>query len=195
MMRSFILLALFAWGITGCGEAPQNRPTENNAFDPKPYHLKGKVIADSAFKALSSHLLQAMQEGGPTAALEVCQLKAMPIIDSLSEEYGVQIKRTSPKLRNPANAPDSLEREILTHYSARWESGNRQSLVVPAGKRVRFFSPIGVKPLCIVCHGKPEGQLKERLKKIYPDDAAVGYSEGEFRGIWSIQFSEDYGAI
>ena len=50
------------------------------------------------------------------------------------------------------------------------------------------------KPLCLKCHGKIGETLNEDdytiIKKIYPDDKAIGYDNENLRGIWSIQFEK-----
>ena len=56
-----------------------------------------------------------------------------------------------------------------------------------------FFAPILDKGLCLTCHGivgetlLPEND--EKIKTLYPEDKAVGYSEGDLRGVWSIMFN------
>jgi hypothetical protein len=43
-----------------------------------------------------------------------------------------------------------------------------------------------IKPLSINCHGNYQNidnNVKQELKKLYPDDQAVGYSIGQFRDL------------
>lgn len=41
--------------------------------------------------------------------------------------------------------------------------------------------------MCLQCHGKlMNPEVLKKIKELYPKDKAVGYSENEVRGIWSI---------
>ncbi len=65
-------------------------------------------------KKLSTQLKAAMKEGGPVAAVKVCQQVAQPLTQATgSEATGLRISRTSLKYRNPENAPDAADRAIL----------------------------------------------------------------------------------
>jgi hypothetical protein len=48
--------------------------------------------------------------------------------------------------------------------------------------------------MCLKCHGKPTSDIGikalKRIKKLYPKDLAIGYSENQIRGIWSITFKQ-----
>jgi hypothetical protein len=57
------------------------------------------------------------------------------------------------------------------------------------GKPVfRYVRPIVMAPSCIVCHGErkslPEDVVKA-LEEKYPEDKALGYKAGDFRGLTS----------
>jgi hypothetical protein len=51
-----------------------------------------------------------------------------------------------------------------------------------------YVEPIYLSPLCVTCHGEAvEPALLERIRALYPDDAAVGFRVGELRGLfWAI---------
>jgi cytochrome c len=48
-----------------------------------------------------------------------------------------------------------------------------------------------MKPLCLNCHGEPGKQINEAtfnaIKAKYPKDKAMGYKEGDFRGLWVVK--------
>jgi hypothetical protein len=45
--------------------------------------------------------------------------------------------------------------------------------------------------MCLQCHGKQvEPEVAKQILKLYPKDLALGYSENEVRGIWSITFNK-----
>ena len=48
-----------------------------------------------------------------------------------------------------------------------------------------------MQPMCLNCHGEKAvlaPGVQDALNKIYPDDKAVGYKEGDLRGAWHITF-------
>jgi hypothetical protein len=48
--------------------------------------------------------------------------------------------------------------------------------------------PIYVQELCVTCHGSSvEPSLLEHIRERYPEDAAVGFEVGDFRGLfWAV---------
>lgn len=144
-----------------------------------------KALVDSL---LNAQLKAAMEAGGPTNAIQVCQQVAQPMTASTASAFeGVTIRRTSLRVRNPANAPDPIDRELLEAWQAGHSAGDLlpPEDVILDGSMARYYAPITVKALCLNCHGKRaelEPQVTAMLDKYYPDDQAHGYSEGDFRG-------------
>ncbi|MCK5781649.1 MAG: DUF3365 domain-containing protein [Flavobacteriales bacterium] len=158
---------------------------------------KGKEIAMSSFKVLSGDLKAAMKKGGPIAGVEVCSSKAMILSDSLSDVYGVKIKRTSLKIRNNKNSANTEEKQILNKWESSISEGKKISpeVLKHDDGSVVFVAPIKLKSLCLTCHGTSETltpDLKTEILKHYPKDAAIGYKENDLRGAWSITFPKGY---
>src|SRR5690606_23801151 len=63
---------------------------------------QGSEIAAAVQAALFGELQRAISEEGVEEAIRYCNLKALPIVDSLSHIYKAKIKRTSLKTRNPS---------------------------------------------------------------------------------------------
>ncbi len=156
---------------------------------------KGKSIAKASFMTLAGNMKKAMKAGGPPNAIKFCSMKAMALTDSLSKAHHATIRRTSDKLRNPANQPSALEAKQLEAYAN--AINNKQPLKpqvsLDKDNKVLFMAPITIaKPVCLKCHGiVGESVAKEHLaiiQKQYPTDKAIGYKEGELRGMWSIKF-------
>jgi len=145
-------------------------------------------------KAVGSTLIKTVQEkmtqGGAEAAIAYCRVSALPITDSLAQQYGVRIKRTAQRTRNPENSPDELERRMLTQMAAQMNPEARVQ-TTDAGDAV-FFQPILLQPFCETCHGKVgEGltiQTDSIIKTHYPEDRATGFAAGELRGMWAVYF-------
>mgnify|MGYP001413874653 CR=1 FL=1 len=72
---------------------------------------------------LKAELTNAIAEGGPMAAINVCYLRAPEIAAQLSQASGARVGRTALRVRNPSNAPDDLERTVLEQFAADLGSG------------------------------------------------------------------------
>jgi hypothetical protein len=104
------------------------------------------------------------------------------------------VGRTSLKPRNPANAPDDWEAGMLQAFAARKAAGEDPAkleawTIAEAGgrKQFRYMKAIPTASLCLACHGTEiEPELRAHLDALYPEDAAVGYREGDIRGAFTI---------
>lgn len=157
---------------------------------------KGKQIVASASGLLSTNLLQAIAKGGVTNAIEFCSLKALDLTQAAAATNHVQLRRVSNRLRNPANAPDPLERKVLEKFLAQAKDGATPAPHVEwENGKVRYFEPVLIgNPLCLNCHGEPGTNIQKEtlatLQRLFPKDAATGYKLGDVRGLWSVTFAE-----
>jgi hypothetical protein len=144
---------------------------------------------------LQGELQAAMQQGGPVAAVAICQDRAPAIAASLSEEPGWKIGRTSLKPRNVANSPDLWERRVLRQFEDRAAAGADPQTLTYAevgdgqgGRTYRFMKAIPTAPVCLACHGREiSAQVTEALDQAYPQDQARGYQAGDLRGAFTLQ--------
>lgn len=175
----------------GEADAPEQLSEETR----QKYLKQGKTIASATFAALSGNLQAALQRGGVEEAAPYCQTVAMPLVDSLSEVYDARIRRTSLKVRNPQDEPTAEERRILEAYHRQAEAGKalKPQIHRMENGEIGFFAPIHVMSLCLKCHGKVGEDLSAKdyalIKELYPQDEAIGYAEGDLRGMWSIAFA------
>lgn len=152
---------------------------------------EGRKIAQEFGTELRGALEAAMAEGGPLAAIRVCNEDAPAIARAAAEESGAEVGRTSDRLRNPGNAPDAHERAMLADFAAIVATGEAKPPIdrldtLPDG-RVRYMSAIIVQPPCLACHGENLApQLAEAIDTLYPEDEARGYALGELRGAFTI---------
>jgi ketosteroid isomerase-like protein len=143
---------------------------------------------------LQGELVAAMQKGGPVEAISVCNQRAPEIAAAISEETGWSVGRTSLKLRNPENAPDEWERAVLEDFDARLAAGTppseltHQEVVTEGDESVfRFMRAIPTGGVCLTCHGSElGGDIQHALERLYPNDQATGYAEGQIRGAFTI---------
>lgn len=154
----------------------------------------GYALATKA--ALGKNLMKAIQEKGTDGAVAFCNLRAIALTDSISVMNNAQIKRVSDKPRNPINEANKEELGYIATFKEQLASGiEADPIVVPGIEEIRVYYPITTNTMCLQCHGKPNEQVKPTtmatLRKLYPEDKAVGYSVNEVRGIWSVIFDKN----
>lgn len=191
------LLLLGLGMATGCARS-EKRPAEavgerSTPLDTTAWMRKGGEIAALSFQALSSELKQALERGGVQEAVRYCNLKAYPLVDSLSQVHRARIRRTTFKTRNPKDRPDPTEAAILRDMEAAKAAGQQPRPVVQriAPDTVLFAAPILTQPLCLQCHGEVGKDIDPAdyalIRQLYPEDQATGYHAGDLRGMWSIR--------
>jgi hypothetical protein len=158
-----------------------------------PPQQAGKAVQAFA-TALKGELMAAMQSGGPTAAIEVCNTRAPAIAESVSLEQGVEISRVSLKNRNPENAPSEWQREVLLQFEERKADGENPAALTwsdtvdtPDGAEFRFMKAIPTGGLCLACHGETiDPAVAGKIAELYPEDKATGFREGDLRGAFVV---------
>jgi hypothetical protein len=178
--------------------AAETRLTFVDPAAPEAAAIRQAGEAASAIVAtrLVTELTAALGVGGPEKAVDVCHTKALPLTNAPlpAQPQVVAVKRTSLRLRNPANAPDAAERAALDHVAALIAGGQpAPALLVQkietagtAAPEWRLYRSIGVQAACLACHGSPAVQtpaLRALLQERYPQDTATGYAVGDWRGL------------
>lgn len=148
--------------------------------------------ADQAFTklrtALLTRLTAALSQGGALTALSACHDAAPDIAREVRRTEGIQLGRTSHRLRNRENKPPAWAADHVSKGAGR-PASEAQALVVDLGDRVGVIRPIVTMGMCLNCHG-PEEQLapdvRETITALYPGDRATGFREGDLRGwMWA----------
>jgi hypothetical protein len=137
----------------------------------------------AATNALASEMMgeltAALDAGDPAAAIDVCRVKAPAVAAHVSEQFGLEIGRTSHKLRNPANvAPDWAEPYVA-------EAAKEPIFLAGPDGELGALLPIRLKAECQMCHGSRElidEEVMAAIAESYPQDEAVGFAEGDLRG-------------
>lgn len=177
-------------------------PPEPTALSRESAAVVGDRVAGRLGAALKEALSAAMKSGGPREAISVCSKKAYALTDSIekTDPDVVRLRRTSLRIRNPQNAPDSSEIAAISLFEARLNSGNGPGDPIITeemsvnGKQFRYFKPLLVEPVCLVCHGTSDYLNKEvlaKIKAVYPDDRATGFNDGDLRGVISVVIRAD----
>ena len=206
-----LVVALLALG-TACGpEAPRSSdgvaeeaepPPTAAAIDPVPGDTAAAVsevarpVATALVQTLGGNLMTAMEEDGPVGAMEFCNVQALPLTRQVAAEQGMQVKRTSWRLRNPSNAPDELEVVALRHFEpVRAADSEAEPWVQrdPDGGW-RYYQPLPTAQACLNCHGSPEELapgVADALARLYPEDEATGFEVGSLRGLLRVTVPTD----
>lgn len=151
-------------------------------------------------KSLKAELVSAMKDGGPVQALQVCNLQAIPITAKVSAETGIQVCRTSLRVRNPKNMPDVWETQTLEAFTARKADGvagvDLEAWTIATdsdGHRTfRYMKAIPTVGLCLKCHGSELApEVSAAVTELYPADLAVGYASGDVRGAFTVHLPLD----
>lgn len=151
----------------------------------------GRRAAGVLVAELGPRLQAHVAEEGPAGALAYCAAEAQDLTRRAQEDLGagIEVKRTSFRYRNPANAPDSLEAAALERFQTAVEAGDSlpDHLVQVAGEEAyRYYRPLVVGPVCVRCHGPADSlnrEVRALLRERYPQDRATGYRVGDFRGV------------
>jgi hypothetical protein len=156
---------------------------------------RARAAADALLQRLLGRLNQEYQAGGAERGVRVCAQVAQSLTRTIGREHGLQIRRVSLKNRNPRNAPDAWERQVLQQWERELQAGQPIGEVAQwrteRGQRVyRYMRPITVAmPLCLECHGDPKTikpEVRRLIRQNYPNDKATGYKLGDLRGAFSI---------
>jgi hypothetical protein len=135
-------------------------------------------------------LQQALQDGlarGPVEAIGACRVEAPRIAAALSRD-GVRMGRASHRLRNPANAAPDWVRPVLDDYLAHPSRRAARAVAIAPG-RAGYVEPIPVQPLCLACHGEALApDVAAAIATLYPSDHAVGFREGDLRGVFWVEY-------
>ena len=163
------------------------------------YKAEAKKITGAFFEELKSELVKGMKAGGPVNAIGVCNSIAPEIAMKHSKNSGWDVARTSLKLRNPNNAPDTWESKVLQQFEERRAKGEGPDTlayaeIVEEGdeKYFRFMKGIVMPPLekmpCLKCHGENiDPKIAVKLDELYPQDKARGYKAGQVRGAFTLK--------
>lgn len=191
-MMKYIALLMFFCGISLLAV--------DDALGVDGYVARSRTAVSQLMESLQVQLMAAMQTGGPVEAIEVCQIQAHPIAIAVSRDQGMQIRRVSMKTRNPENAPNDWQTQILERFEERKRSGEAPNSLEAVewaegdGQReFRYMMAIPTGSLCLQCHGESlTDEVQKALLDGYPLDQARGFKLGDLRGAFVVtQVVED----
>ena len=139
---------------------------------------------------LKKALQSAIKAGGFANAIDVCHEQAPKIAQSLGDETGWTIRRTSLKTRNPFNQPTQMERNVMNEFATRHQSGEPIAQIEwwrESRDEVAYMKVIPMMGVCTTCHGEQlDPSVQEAISKRYPEDKATGFRIGDIRGAFTM---------
>ena len=162
-------------------------------------HGQAQVLSHQArqrIQGFAADLQKALKAGiteqGLVGAIDRCNRQAPAIADNHSQSLW-QLRRTALKWRNPSNAPDDWEQEVLRKFEARRMAGESmgslEAWTIEAGE-FRYMKAIPTAEVCLGCHGQALGEpVRRALEQRYPNDRATGFRLGDIRGAFSLRRS------
>ena len=176
------------------GDTPAALQADSTAEIVSEESMRAKTAIGAFASALQAELKNAMQQGGPVNAIGVCNTTAIPITAKVSLEQDLMLSRVSLKNRNPANAPNDWQREVLESFENRKATGDdlatmawSEIAAIDGKQQFRFMKAIPTGALCLQCHGSDiSPEVSARLTELYPGDMATGYAAGDIRGAFVV---------
>lgn len=161
----------------------------------------GDKTIDHVGGSLIGEVNRVLAKNSPGAAVDILHLRHYTPPKAVEGQPVVTaIKRTSLRVRNPANAPDDGDQLALNLISDRMQEGlSMPDLLVQkvdhAGLPTewRVYKPIGVATRCLTCHGDKEQiplDVQAVLELRYPEDRATGYTSNQWRGLIRISLEK-----
>lgn len=168
---------------------PWSRVAED-ALSPEQQQMLAQARA--AKKALGQNLMKTLSsaiEGGRfEQGVKACKEAAPQVQNMVSSEHGVELGRTSFKVRNPDNRPRDWAQPFVEARVA------EDVVLVHEDGSLATLSPISMKEVCSNCHGPAEAippEVKKILAEAYPEDQATGFEVGELRGWFWVRYGAE----
>ena len=136
-----------------------------------------------------------LQKNGIEDAVVFCNERAYPLTDSMAIFHNAKIRRVTDKPRNLENQANEKELEYIEFFKSKVKNKETyKPILTTENGTTHFYSPIITNTMCLNCHGTPITNIDPKVSLLlstkYPYDKAVGYTENEVRGIWSITFND-----
>jgi len=176
----FIWLAVVL--LSACGRDKYKSITPEQAKD------MGKKAITALASTLLSEVSQALaKDTTGVGAIQYCNIHALPLTDSINAALGdtIEVRRTALRVRNPKNAPDDIDVQVMQQLQ-RTQTHDLYLLDDPNLSEYRVYKPLYIMSMCLKCHGPVEKihpAVRQVLKEKYPQDRAVNFELGDFRGV------------
>ena len=152
---------------------------------------KARIVAFEAIRT-REYLSQELQKGHVPLSLERYGL--IPVVAAkrigavVAKDVDYRIRQTSLRYRNPKNAPDPFERQVLEQFIKDPQLSEKFEIADVEGEKVfRYLRPFVVDQSCLQCHSDP-ASAPDFIKQLFPpeQDQAYNYQVGEVIGAASV---------
>ncbi len=161
----------------------------------KEIKMEAKIAIMKLGKTLKSEVVKNMKANGPVGTAYFCYKNAEKLTKKVNMTFkkGVSVKRISLRNRDKNNYPSSKDEiAMLKKLTAQAKAGKKLPKMIVekiSNNHYKVYKPIFIKKKCLVCHGDAKHRSKEAYKIIkekYPNDKAIGYKVGDFRGAFLV---------
>jgi len=185
-------LALLAAGIfLSAGVQPANThpPFPTYTISQAPPELRRQIqradlVIVSLHDTMLAELSREIDHGGPAGAIRACHIDVTSAAYRAARGEGLEVGRTSDRLRVPTNRPRAWAAPIVQEYAGR-RAADIEGFAVDLGDRVGVRRPIAERPVCAACHGdsdRLDPRVRQELADRYPKDLALNFRTGDVRG-------------
>jgi hypothetical protein len=161
----------------------------------------GERTIDQAGNALIGEVRRVLATTTPALAIGKLHLKEYKLpLPMPGKPVVTGLRRTSLRVRNPANSPDAADLAALELIQGQLQRGDDvakvlvQRVTLPGqSPEWRVYRPLVALQQCMDCHGKDAALapgVTGTLKVFYPADQAVNYKTGEWRGLIRVSIAE-----
>jgi hypothetical protein len=141
---------------------------------------------------LKINMKERIKDGGIINALNFCVREANNIENNVNKTYneGISVKRVTLKARNPKNIASSDEQKILKNLHKLQKEGKalpKMLVVNISNNHYKVYKPIFINDVCLKCHAdvqKIDKKVYNLIKSSYDTDKAIGYKNGDLRGVF-----------
>lgn len=156
---------------------------------------RSRLIAYEAIRT-RDYLSEQLQQG--KVELTIDRAGLIPVLASgriaaqVAGDLGYRIRQVSDRYRNPANAPDPYEQQVLQSFRRGGSEELYQITGTGDGEVFRYLQAFHAEKSCLECHGDP-ADAPPVIRQLYPPevDHAYHYPLGEVIGAISIQIPVD----
>lgn len=162
---------------------------ENSPSELRDATGRASAVVAEVHGVLLRELRSALAQGGPDMAMYSCHIDVIGALRREGLQPGVDVGRTSHRLRSRTNAPPEWAVSIVREYAGRM-AGEVQGFVVDLDTKVGVLRSIAHQAECVACHGPVESMapgVRTALAVRYPADRATGFKEGEIRGWYWVE--------
>ena len=192
--RLIIFTILSAVFLTSCSNNQAQIISLEKKQEVKIEAIKAIKTVGGAFQNTLNHKVK---EGGLTNAANFCSTNASDLEKKVSKTLsdGVTVRRITNKPRNIKNKASSEEEIVLDEIKSKLLNGEKVDMLVKqkSANGYQVYKPIKMSAKCLNCHGnvsKRNSEAYEIISNKYPNDKAINYDLGDFRGAFLVEISK-----